>query len=282
MPSERNTQPRLVTEPTMKPTLAAPRHSSTPTCTRCIGCCALAGAKDASSTAAAALARIGKRRMKKSPANVMRARNQTLIKRTTVVARTVMPQRPQNERGPRLRASIFTLRRWSAMTPVMAMTDVMPAAPERHRRQFEIGNPRRDVEPGLALYADRLQRVGILRTADQKIAPATDADRRVGADAAVIAGKIAASNPVGRRVHRPGQAGQLGDAEIQAEAMNRRDVRFGTAAVALEHAFEAGDRADHEADMLAALALQNAGANRQRAGAAEGRHQCRDGQARKG
>ena len=152
------------------------------------------------------------------------------------------------------------------MAPVM-MADVMTATPEYHRRQFEVGNSRRDIEPGLALHANRLQRVGIRRTADQKIAAEADAHGRIGADPAVITGEIAAPNPIGRRVHRPGKAGQLGDAKIQAETMNGRDVRFGTAAFALEHAFEAGHRADHEADILAALALQNAGANRQRVGA---------------
>src|SRR5207237_3363022 len=59
------TQPRLVTEPTTKPTLAPPRHSSTPTCTRCT-CCALAPPIDDASAARAA--RMRKRRMKKSPA----------------------------------------------------------------------------------------------------------------------------------------------------------------------------------------------------------------------
>src|SRR3954447_6276498 len=62
MVSERKTQPRLVTEPTIKPTLAAPRHSRMPTCTRCIGCCALATVVEASS--AAALTRMEKLRMK--------------------------------------------------------------------------------------------------------------------------------------------------------------------------------------------------------------------------
>src|SRR5258708_23175766 len=78
MPSTRSTQPRLVTEPTMKPTLAAPRHVRTPTWTRCIGCCALAPAKDAASMVRAAPARVNERRIKKSPAekDVMRAENQ--------------------------------------------------------------------------------------------------------------------------------------------------------------------------------------------------------------
>jgi hypothetical protein len=62
MPSARSTQPRLVTEPTMKPMLAPPRHSSTPTCTRCI-CCALAPIDEAS-VASTPAARMRKRRMK--------------------------------------------------------------------------------------------------------------------------------------------------------------------------------------------------------------------------
>src|SRR5258705_9479651 len=69
MPSARSTQPRLVTEPTTKPMLAAPRHSRMPTCTRWIGCCALAPAKDATSVVAAIPARVNERRMKKSPAD---------------------------------------------------------------------------------------------------------------------------------------------------------------------------------------------------------------------
>src|SRR6202163_631287 len=60
----RSTQPRLVTEPTTKPTLAPPRHSRTPTCTRCIGACALAPAMDAASVVKAAPARMMKRRMR--------------------------------------------------------------------------------------------------------------------------------------------------------------------------------------------------------------------------
>src|SRR3979409_516491 len=77
MPSARSTQPRLVTEPTMKPTLAPPRHSRMPTCTRCIGCWALAPARDATSMVTAAPAMMNERRMKKSPAEkVTRAENQ--------------------------------------------------------------------------------------------------------------------------------------------------------------------------------------------------------------
>ena len=64
---------------------------------------------------------------------------------------------------------------------------MMPATAmaEADRLELEAGDAGRDVEPGLALHADRLQRVGIARAADQEIAAAADADRRVGADAAI-------------------------------------------------------------------------------------------------
>ena len=69
---------------------------------------------------------------------------------------------------------------------------------ELDRLQFDIGDAGSDIQPGLALHADRLQRIGILRPADQKVAAAADPDRCVGADATVIAREIAASNPAGR------------------------------------------------------------------------------------
>src|ERR1019366_7318404 len=128
---------------------------------------------------------------------------------------------------------------------------------ELDRLQFDIGYSGRDVQPGLALHADRLQCVGIFRPTDQEVAAETHPDRRVGADAAVVAGEIAVSNPAGRRVHRPDESGLLGETEIDAVTANGCDVGFGAAAFALEHTFEAGPRADHEADILAALALQD-------------------------
>src|SRR5471030_3168603 len=119
----------------------------------------------------------------------------------------------------------------------MAMPAIMPAAMrEPDRLQLDIGYSGRDVQPGLALQADRLQCVGIGRAADQEVAAAPDANRGVGANAAIIAGEIAASNPARRRIHRPGKPGLLGEAEIDAVAANGRDVRLGTAAFALEHA----------------------------------------------
>ena len=58
--------------------------------------------------------------------------------------------------------------------PAMAMPVMKPAITamhEPHRLQFDGGDSGRDVQPGLALHADRLQRVGICRTADQELPP---------------------------------------------------------------------------------------------------------------
>ena len=182
----------------------------------------------------------------------------------------------QYKKGPLPRASFVNDRGGSAVTVMLVKVPAAMSDPDR--LQLEIGDAGRDVQSGLALHADRLQRVGIRRAADQEIAAAADADRRIGADAAIIAGEFAAPDPAGRRIHRPGKLGLLGEAEIDAEAANGRDIGFGTAALALEHAFEAGDRADHEADILAALALQDAGANRrQRIGAGDRRNERRGG-----
>ena len=138
----------------------------------------------------------------------------------------------------------------------------MPAMREADRLELNAGDAGRDIQSGLALHADRLQRVGIGRTADQEIAAAADADRRIGADAAVGPCKFAASEPDVRRIDGPFESGLLGDAEIDADPTQRRDIGFGTAALALEYALEAGHRTDHKADILAAVALQDAGANR--------------------
>src|ERR1700688_305809 len=67
MPSTRSTHPRLVTDPTIKPMLAPPRHWSTPTCTRCIGCCASAAPTHAVSMVAVIAARTIERRIRKLP-----------------------------------------------------------------------------------------------------------------------------------------------------------------------------------------------------------------------
>src|ERR1700681_3774015 len=64
-------------------------------------------------------------------------------------------------------ASLF--RYHCIRSAAMAAMMVMPAAaPEPVRLQLDAGNAGCDVQSGLALHADRLQRVGIRRAADQK------------------------------------------------------------------------------------------------------------------
>ena len=70
------------------------------------------------------------------------------------------------------------------------------------RLQLDAGDPGGDVQPGLALHADRLQRVGIGRTADQEIAAAADADRRIGADTAIGACEFTDAKRC-RSIHKP-------------------------------------------------------------------------------
>src|SRR6478752_1889901 len=77
-------------------------------------------------------------------------------------------------RGPFLNVSSST----AAVRPAM----VVPARAEVDRLQLEAGNAGGDVQSGLALHAERLQRVGIRGTAHQEVAAATDADRCIGAD----------------------------------------------------------------------------------------------------
>src|SRR3984957_3720806 len=169
---------------------------------------------------------------------------------TSAHARFATRQIP-HKKGPLARASFIKVVGFSAV----AVVPVMPVAGP-HRRQFDIGNSGRAVQPGLALHADGLECIGILRTADQKVATESGPDRRVGADAAVISREFAAFKPEGRCAHRPRKPGLIGKAEIHAVAVHGCDVGLRTAAFALEDAFETGHRADHEADILTAFASQ--------------------------
>src|SRR5882757_9857532 len=79
--------------------------------------------------------------------------------------------------------------------------DVPARGAEADRLQFEAGDAGGDIEPGLSLHADRLQSVSVGRTADQEITAAAEADRGVGADAAITSSEIAAPKPAVRRTH---------------------------------------------------------------------------------
>jgi hypothetical protein len=51
---------------------------------------------------------------------------------------------------------------------------------EPHRLQFDAGHPGATFNPGLALHADRLQRLGIGRTAQEKVAAEPDPTASAG------------------------------------------------------------------------------------------------------
>src|SRR5882724_7719875 len=89
--------------------------------------------------------------------------------------------------------------------------------------QFQAFKARGDAETDLSLYAHRLQRDGIVRTADQHVATDTDAERGAGIGADVIAGEIALPEPRHRREHIPGERGLLGDTDIETHFLDDGD-----------------------------------------------------------
>ena len=95
---------------------------------------------------------------------------------------------PRNEKRRRAGCAAAALR---SRSPISGRR----AAPGRRCRR------RRSA--GLALHAERLQRDGVARAADQRIGADADADRGARRAAAVIAGEIAAARAAGRREHRP-------------------------------------------------------------------------------
>src|SRR5438105_12332 len=139
----------------------------------------------------------------------------------------------------RARPSLKKARLRGPFPTELSVTAMMPVVPvvavHDHRLERNIGNARRNVEPGLALHADRLQHIGIGRPAEQEVAAEADADGRIGADAAVLTGQPAAPDRMGRPIGGPLELGLLGEAEIDAEAVDSGDKAFRTATFSLEH-----------------------------------------------
>src|SRR6185312_15939208 len=50
---------------------------------------------------------------------------------------------------------------------------------EANRLEIDAGNAGCDIQSGLSLQADRLQRIGVARPANQEVAATADADRRI-------------------------------------------------------------------------------------------------------
>src|SRR3954470_2095878 len=84
--------------------------------------------------------------------------------------------RPGNDVGAKKRPACASLLRYRCvLSAAMAATMVLPAArSELDRLQLDAGDAGCDVQSGLALHADRLQRVDIRRPANQKVAAKTD------------------------------------------------------------------------------------------------------------
>src|ERR1700722_3377152 len=144
------------------------------------------------------------------------------------------------------------------------------------RTQFQAFKSGGDVQTNLALQAQRLQRDRIIGAADQHVAAGADADRGATLRASIIAGEIAGSQAPDGGKHAPGKRGFLGDAEIDADLADGRDVTVFRHAVDAQHAAEIGDRADDEADAGPAAAFEHTNLDAFRllgARAREGRNQ---------
>src|ERR1700752_5367066 len=122
------------------------------------------------------------------------------------------------------------------------------------RAQFQAFQTRGDGNADLALHAERLQRDRIVGATDQHIAADADADRCATLCASVIAGEIAGPKPGDRGIDAPGKRRLLGDAKVNADLADGRNVTVFRHAIDPQHATKIGDRADDEADAGAAAA----------------------------
>src|SRR5438046_2212614 len=111
----------------------------------------------------------------------------------------------------------------------------------------------------LALSAEGLQRDRIVGAAAQRVGAGPDADRRAGADTAVIAGEVAGPDFTDRREHPPGEERLLGEAEVHAELANHSAIAGENAQVRAEHALELLHGPDDEAGRAQPAAFENAG-----------------------
>lgn len=163
----------------------------------------------------------------------------------------------KKRRGPLSRA-------FSVIQSVMMSTMTMPLLARRRthirRTKIDIDHAGRGAEAGLALEAQRLQRDRVAGTTDQQVRTDPDADRRVRSDSAEMAGQRAAAQPSARRMDDPCQTGLLSDAEVEAKALDTRDVGFRRrTGAATEDALKFRCGTNDIAHMLAAPALEDAG-----------------------
>ena len=86
----------------------------------------------------------------------------------------------------------------------------------------------RDVEPGIAFDADRLQRDCAVGAADEHIGAGPDADSGAAGGADIIAVERTGAQISGRREYRPNQHAALRIADIDAELVDRAGIELGT------------------------------------------------------
>src|SRR5450759_3014222 len=126
------------------------------------------------------------------------------------------------------------------------------------RPKFQAFQPGRETNADLALHAERLQRDRIRRAAHQHVAADPDPERRAALRAGVVAREIAGPEPRDGGIDAPGQRRFLGDAEIEADLADGRDITVFRHAIGAQHATEVGHRADDEADARTAAAFEDA------------------------
>ena len=78
-----------------------------------------------------------------------------------------------------------------------------------------------DVEAGIALDAQGLQRDRLVEAADQDIGPKTDAEGRARGGPGIVARQGTGTHVGTGRHHAPDQDGRVGKADIEAEASDR-------------------------------------------------------------
>src|SRR6516165_318097 len=105
----------------------------------------------------------------------------------------------------------------------------------------------RDVEPGIAFDADRLQRDRAVGAADQHIGTGPDPDGGAAGGTDIIAVQRTGGQIGGRREYRPNQHAALRIADIDAELVDRAGIIFGTSGRRRKGAAERLQRAEDKA-----------------------------------
>src|SRR5262245_47129693 len=96
-------------------------------------------------------------------------------------------------------------------------------AASAHRTQLQLGHAGRDVQAGLTLDGDRLQRHGTIRAADQHVGTETSAYGRLSGGTHIVASQRRDA-AAGRRIDAPHHLATGGGAEVEAELPDRPDI----------------------------------------------------------